>query len=80
MSHQSAWRLRAREKAEEFAAAWERAADEAADAAFDRALEVLQRGVVQPRYYRGRYVAMVHRYDNRLAAAALRDRARPPGR
>jgi hypothetical protein len=80
MSHQSAWRLRNHPKAGEFAVAWERAMDEARSDALDRALQVLKHGVLIPRTYRGRYTGIVHRFDNRLAMAALRDPARPPGR
>lgn len=80
MSHQSAWRLRARPKAEDFAVAWERAIDEARCDAIDRALTVMEHGVLIQRSYRGRYTGVIRRFDNRLALAALREPARPPGR
>jgi len=78
----SAYKLRAREGAESFAAAWDRAIaighDRAFDAAYDRAIN----GVTTPRYYRGKLVGTRHRYDYRLALAALtpRDPPRPPRR
>ena len=80
MSHQSAWRLRNHPKADGFAVAWERAIDEAGCEAIDRALMVMQHGVLVPRTYRGCYTGVLRRFDNRLAVAALRDPARPPGR
>ena len=80
MSHQSAWRLRNHAKAGDFAVAWERAIDEARCDMIDRALEVMKHGVLIPRTYRGRYTGVLRRFDNRLALAALRDPARPPGR
>lgn len=40
----------------------------------------MKHGAFTPRNYRGRYTGMIHRFDDRLAVAALRDPARPPGR
>ncbi|MEO5494214.1 MAG: hypothetical protein ABIR08_09325 [Sphingomonas sp.] len=67
----SAYNLRKRPGAEGFAAAWDRALDDARDDALDLAMERVRHGYVTPRTYRGRFVALVHRFDHRLAFAAL---------
>jgi hypothetical protein len=77
-SAQSAYRLRTRTGAEEFAAAWDRALTEARDRAFDLAVDRARNGVSVPRFYRGNYTGMSHRYDNRLAMAALNAADRAP--
>jgi hypothetical protein len=81
VSPQAAYKLRRRPDAAEFAAAWDRALDEGRDRAFDVAVAQAQHGCWVPRYYRGRYVGTLHRYDNRLPLAALRamDRAATRG-
>ncbi|MGI4949010.1 MAG: hypothetical protein ACRYHC_10045 [Janthinobacterium lividum] len=82
MSVQSAYRLRERPGADSFAAAWDGACAEAGERAFEVALSRGIDGYVQPLFYRGRQVGTAHRFDNRLAMAALNamDRARPPRR
>jgi hypothetical protein len=68
---QTAYRLRQRAGAEAFAAAWDRALGEARDRACDLALSRAIHGVTLPRYYRGNFVGTMHRFETRLALAAL---------
>jgi len=68
---QSAYRLRGRPEAGDFAAAWDRALAEGQALALERAFELAVNGVEQPRYYRGKVVGTVHRFDSRLLIAAL---------
>ena len=79
-SLQSAYRLRERPGAESFAGAWDAAQREGHDRAFAMALDRAINGWHEPRFYRGRQIGTVHRFDDRMAIAALNaaDRARPP--
>lgn len=70
MSAKSAYRLRARPDATEFAAAWDDALAMGRDRAFDRAIDRGLNGYTRPVRYRGRVVAQRHCYDNRLLYAA----------
>ncbi len=70
----SAYKLRARPGAESFAAAWDRAIATGHARAFDAAYERATKGILVTRYYRGKPVAVVHRFDHRLALAALTPR------
>lgn len=81
MSPQSAWRLRARPQAESFVAAWDCVLDTARAEALDAAIARATHGVLIPRSYRGRYVGLEHRADDRALMAVLRVRCvRAPGR
>jgi hypothetical protein len=78
-SGQSAYKLRNRPGAEDFAAAWDRALAEACDRAFDLAVDRATNGVTVPRFYRGNFTGTTtHRLDNRLAMAALTAADRRP--
>lgn len=67
----SAYALRKRAGAEGFAAAWDTAIGEGYLRAFDYAMDRAINGYVQPRYYAGRQVGTIRRYDNRTIMAAL---------
>lgn len=73
----SAYNLRRRVGGESFARAWTIVEAEARDRAFEMVADQFINGVTHPRFYRGRFVGTIHRYDTRLALAALRaaDRA-----
>jgi hypothetical protein len=73
----SAYNLRRRVGAESFARTWTLVETEARDRAFALVADQAISGVTQPRFYRGRFVGTAHRYETRLALAALRaaDRA-----
>ncbi|HEU0045126.1 hypothetical protein [Sphingomonas sp.] len=73
----AAYNLRARPGAEEFAGAWDIALNMGQDRAFELAVDRAINGYHAPRYYRGREVGTVHRFDMRLAMAALRGRQEP---
>lgn len=78
----SAYRLRARPGAESFAEAWDEALGQGRDRAWAIAVDRALNGVTVPRFYRGRQVGTIHRYDHRLIAAALmppREPAPRPG-
>lgn len=70
-SYQSGYKLRRQPGAVEFAAAWDRALDEGRMKAFDLVYDRAINGYRIALFYRGRYVGTAHRYDNRLAMAAL---------
>ncbi|WP_375393814.1 hypothetical protein [uncultured Sphingomonas sp.] len=76
MSAQSAYRLRDRPGAKSFAVAWDSAQDEGFLRALSLAMERGIKGYTVPRFYAGREVARIHRFDNRMAMAALNTRAR----
>ena len=78
MSGQSAYRLRGRAGAESFAAAWDLAQDEGFTRALSIALDRGFNGYTVSRFYAGREIAQVHRFDNRMALAALNARSRSP--
>ena len=75
MSATSAYNLRRRPGAADFAAAWDAALDYARDRAFTAALDRAVNGVVVPQFYRGRFTGMAHRHDYAGIVAAL-DRAK----
>ncbi len=79
MSKQSAHALRLRPGAETFASAWDCALAMGRDRAFEIAMDRAQNGVVAPRFYKGRQVGTVRRFDYRLALAAI-DGLRAPRR
>lgn len=68
----SAYNLRRRAGAESFARAWDRVLAEARERALDYVLDRALNGTTRPRFYRGRFVGTAHRYESRLALAALR--------
>ncbi|MEO5867535.1 MAG: hypothetical protein ABIS14_06240 [Sphingomonas sp.] len=70
-THQSAYKLRHHPGGGGFAAAWDRALDEGRTRAFELAYDRAINGYRTALFYRGRYVGTAHRYDNRLAMAAL---------
>jgi len=76
MTKRSAYQLRGRPGAESFAQAWDVALAMGYTDAFDRALERALVGITTPRYYKGKLVGTLHRFDNRIAMAALN--GRPP--
>jgi hypothetical protein len=71
MTKQSAYKLRERAGAEGFARAWDIALRMGYDEMFGRALDRALRGYEVPRFYRGRQIGTIHRFDHRLAMAAL---------
>ncbi len=71
-SHQSAYKLRQRPGAGDFAAAWDRALSSARSDAMAAAIELTERGHVAPLFYRGRFTGMSRRYDTKILIAALR--------
>lgn len=68
---QSAYKLRLRPGADDFATAWDRALAEGRARAFELAFERAVDGEERPRYYRGKLVGTAHRVDDRLLIAAL---------
>ena len=75
MSAQSAYRLRDRPGAESFAAAWDAAAAEGYSRALSIAIKRGMTGYEVPRFCRGREVGRIHKFDHRMAMAALNTRA-----
>ncbi|MDG2532885.1 hypothetical protein P6144_04450 [Sphingomonas sp. HITSZ_GF] len=71
MTKRSAYQLRSRPGAESFCEAWDSALAIGYADAYERALERLTIGIVTPRYYKGKQVGTRHRFDWRLAMAAL---------
>lgn len=80
VSATAAYNLRDRPDAAEFAAAWDTALTIGRDRAFQVAIDRATNGVTVPRFYRGRQVGTRHRYDYRLALAAINLPATPPAR
>ena len=74
----SAYNLRRRPGAESFARAWTVVETAARERAFAFVADQAINGTTRPRFYRGRFVGAAHRYETRLALAALRaaDRAK----
>jgi hypothetical protein len=74
----SAYNLRRRAGAESFARAWALVETDARRRAFELIVDQAINGVTHPRFYRGRFVSSIHKYETRLALAALRaaDRAK----
>jgi hypothetical protein len=72
MSVTGAYQLRRRPDAASFAAAWDAAITEGTNRALDLAIDRGLNGWLQPRFYRDRYVGSIHRFENRMAMAALR--------
>lgn len=80
MSAKSAYVLRRRPDAESFAIAWDMVEDAARARALAFVMDHVINGATRPRFYRGKFVGTVHRFENRMAMAALRALdARPPG-
>ncbi|SEN19663.1 hypothetical protein SAMN05192583_2207 [Sphingomonas gellani] len=71
MSAAAAYRLRAREDAEDFAIAWDMAIDRGRDRAYVIAVDRAMNGVTTPIFFKGRQIGTRHHYDNRLLMAAL---------
>lgn len=80
VSATAAYNLRERPDAAEFAAAWDLALQMGRDRAFEVAIDRAINGVVVPRFYRGKQVGTRHRYDHRLALAAINQPSKPPAR
>ena len=81
MTHQTAWRLRKRVGAESFAAAWDKVLTEARQRALDLVIERASAGMFVSRTYRGRFVRLEFREDDRALMTALRvTSTHPPGR
>lgn len=83
MSRESAYRLRARDTAGEFAAAWNKAFEWGESNSAERTLERAIYGELQPIFYRGRKVGERLVHHDRLAIAvmertAARERRQPP--
>ncbi|MGK6354175.1 hypothetical protein ACMGDH_02985 [Sphingomonas sp. DT-207] len=77
----SAYNLRRRKGAESFAAAWDQVEQVARDRALAYVIEHVLNGETHPRFYRGRYVGLIHRVDPKVALAAVRVAfAEPPPR
>lgn len=73
MSAASAYALRRRDGAADFASAWDVALTMARERVYAQAIERATVGIVTPRYYKGRQVGTHTRFDYRLALAVLRD-------
>lgn len=67
-----AYALRDKSGAAGFAAAWDIAQDMGRDRQYEGAMERATKGYEVPRYYAGRQVGIMRRFDCRLALAALR--------
>jgi hypothetical protein len=80
VSATAAYKLRDRADAAEFAAAWDLALTMGRDRAFEVAIDRATNGITVPRFYRGRQVGTRHRYDYRLALAAINQPSTPPAR
>lgn len=77
----SAYNLRKRKGAESFAAAWDQVEREARDRALAYVIEHVINGEIRPRFYRGRFVGTIHRFDQKVMLAAVRAAyAEPPRR
>lgn len=72
MSATSAYNLRRRPGAESFALAWEMVEDAARERALAFVLDQFEHGSTRPRFYRGKFVGTIHRFESRMALAALR--------
>jgi len=80
MGATSAYNLRRRPGAESFARAWDRVLAEARERALAYLMDQVLHGTTRPRFYRGKFVGHSHRFESRLAIAALRALdALPPG-
>lgn len=77
MTKQSAYTLRNRAGAESFAAAWDVALQMGYDEMFGQAISRAKQGIITPRFYKGKQIGTRHRFDYRLAFAAL-DSTPPP--
>lgn len=80
MSRQTAYKLRDRPDAADFARAWDDALMMGYDRMFEMAMERALNGVTRPRYYRGRQIGTITRPDFRMAMAALAEPPHPPAR
>jgi hypothetical protein len=80
-THQTAYRLRLRHGAKDFAEAWDRALRDARSDAMAAAIAQTEHGLVSPRFYRGQFVGTVRSHNDRLLIAALRaSHARAPAK
>jgi hypothetical protein len=70
----SVYRLRERPDAASFAEAWDIAIEMGVDNVRDTAIERALHGEVVPRFYAGRQVGCVHRFNDRLLIAVLAGR------
>lgn len=68
----SAYNLRRRPDAGSFAAAWDIAETSARERALIFLIDQATKGTTRPRFYRGKCVGSAHRFETRLAIAALR--------
>ena len=67
----AAYKLRDRPGAEDFASAWDTAMAMAQDRAYEQAMDQATNGIITPRYYRGKQIGTVRRFDYRLALKVL---------
>ena len=72
MTPKSAYRLRERDGAEDFARAWDAALATGRDRAFERAVDRGLNGYTVPVYRAGRQTGVRHTFDNRLLFAVAR--------
>ncbi len=72
MTKRSAYRLREAPGARSFAAAWQIAAGCGQQEQLSHAIERARQGDTLPLFRKGRQVGTIHRYDNRIAFAALK--------
>lgn len=77
LSPSSAYALRKKPGAESFAAAWDDALFAGRQRAFEIAYERATKGYQVPRFYKGQFVGMSHRFDHRLALRALGPAPKP---
>ncbi len=80
MSRQTAYKLRERPDAADFARAGDAALMMGYDRMFSMAMDRALNGVTRPRYYRGRQIGTITRPDFRMAMAALAEPPAPPQR
>lgn len=67
----SAYTLRERPGADTFISAWDTAIAMARDHAYEQAMDRAKNGILAPRYYRGKQIGTVRRFDYRLALKVL---------
>jgi hypothetical protein len=80
-THQTAYRLRHRPGAGDFAEAWDRALRDARADAMAAAIEHSTHGLLSPRFYRGQFVGTLRSHSDKVLIAALRaSHACPPAK
>ena len=72
MTKRSAYRLRKAPGAQSFAAAWDRVANNGQAEQLSHAIDRARIGDTLPLFRKGKQVGTIHRYDNRIAFAALK--------